>query len=109
MAEIDRGACTQASIETREERGGTVVVVVSGEIDISNAHELARAVDAVARRSPERIVFELGGLRFMDSAGLAVLLTLAARGPSVRLRNPSQSIRRVVELTGLEEVLRVEP
>ena len=45
----------------------------------------------------------------MDSAGIAVLLGAAREVSSVRLKRPSTAVRRVVELTGLNEILVVEP
>ncbi len=60
-------------------------------------------------KHPERLTFDVSALRFMDSAGIAVLLGAASNVSSVRLHSPSPSVRRVVELTGLSEVLVVEP
>jgi anti-sigma B factor antagonist len=106
--ELESGAPARATIQTRADADGTPVVTVAGELDISNAHELQDAAAAVAQTDPERVVFELSGTRFMDSAALAVLLRLAAQVPSVHLRNPSAAVRRVVELTGLRGVLHIE-
>jgi anti-anti-sigma factor len=44
----------------------------------------------------------------MDSAGIAVLIGAAAKLQHVRLRNPSPAVRRVVEITGLSDVLPIE-
>ncbi len=52
-------------------------------------------------------MFDLRELRFMDSAGIAVLLGGARRVPTVRLRDPVPAVRRVVEVTGLTTVLRL--
>jgi anti-anti-sigma factor len=45
----------------------------------------------------------------MDSAGIAVLVGVAAKVNAVQLRQPSPAVRRVVELTGLSGVLPIEP
>ena len=85
------------------------VVSVGGELDLSNAEELQRAIEPLLRSvTLERLVFELADLRFMDSSGIAVLLRAAASGKSVRLRSPSQIIRDVIRSTGLTSVLTVE-
>ncbi len=109
MGELENGRAAAAVIGTRLDPMGVPIVTVSGELDISNAEELAATVVALTDERPERLVFELGGLRFMDSAGIAVLLRAAAQVNSVLLREPSPAVRRVVELTGLTEVLRIEP
>jgi anti-anti-sigma factor len=76
---------------------------------MSNVGRLERVVASVAAKRPERIVFDLGGLRFMDSAGIAVLLGAAAKAGVVHLREPSRGVRRVIELTGLTELFAIEP
>jgi anti-sigma B factor antagonist len=110
MAELDRDApAAQAEIETRTDPGGAPVIAVSGELDMSNAGKLEEIVDAAVAAKPDRLVFDLSGLRFMDSAGIAVLLGAAGKVPTIELRDPSPPVRRVVELTGLESVLSVAP
>jgi anti-sigma B factor antagonist len=115
MAELDRpyegdGDRTAfAEIVTHNDPGGGPVVTVSGEIDLSNTAELEAKVAEVTAGRPDTLVFDLSELRFMDSAGIAVLLGAASRVGNVRLRAPSPAVARVVELTGLTEVLEIEP
>ncbi|MGH9120727.1 MAG: STAS domain-containing protein [Acidimicrobiales bacterium] len=45
----------------------------------------------------------------MDSSGLALLLSVANQGVRVQLRDPSPAVRQVVELTGLADMLVIEP
>jgi anti-anti-sigma factor len=92
-------------VETHSEPGGVAVVTVVGELDVSNAKTLESAVSRVCDGQPSELVFDLRGLQFMDSAGIAVLLGGARRVPSVRLRDPTPAVRRVVEVTGLATVL----
>jgi anti-anti-sigma factor len=96
-------------VETRADAPGGPVIAVSGDLDISSVEQLRNAVSEMAQGRPEELTFEMSGLRFMDSAGIAVLLGAAGSVPSVRLRNPTRAVRRVIELTGLTEVLKVEP
>jgi anti-anti-sigma factor len=53
-------------------------------------------------------VFDMTGLRFMDSSGIALILEVSHRATSVSLRNPTPTIRRVVEATGLADILAIE-
>jgi anti-sigma B factor antagonist len=98
----------QLAIDTRVDSAGVAIVTVSGELDTSNAASLDTAVAAVTAEGQEQLVFDLGGLRFMDSAGIAVLVGAADRVSTVHLREPSQAVQRVIELTGLSAVLPVE-
>lgn len=99
----------EVSVEHWREDAGTVVVRITGEVDMSNAASVQETVDQVVGSGVERLIFDLGGLEFIDSSGLAVLLAAAQKVPSVRLRNPSSIGLRVVEVTGLSETLPTEP
>jgi stage II sporulation protein AA (anti-sigma F factor antagonist) len=109
VAELEHDPATEAAIDARTDPSGAAIVTVSGDLDISNADALEAAVASIVARSPERLVFDLSRLRFMDSAGIAVLLGAAAKVQSVHIRNPTPAVRRVVELTGLTQVLPIEP
>src|SRR5579871_3746491 len=106
MADVDdsdNGA--PLGIQTRADNAGAPVIAVSGDLDISSVERLRSAVAEVAAQRPEQLTFDVRELRFMDSAGIAVLLGAASSVPSVRLVNPTAPVRRVIELTGLTDVL----
>src|SRR5438874_10912065 len=109
MAELDRDAPAEAAFETRTDPSGAPVIAVSGELDMSSAGRLEEVVGAAIAAGPEKLIFDRSGLRFMDSAGIAVLLRAAAKVAVIELREPSPPVRRVLELTGLEGVLSVGP
>ena len=108
MAELDGERAADMVIEKRSDPGGAPVVAVSGELDISNAATLEATVAALAAERPERLSFDLSGLRYMDSAGIAVLLGAATKLKEVHVRDPSPAVRRVIEITGLSDVLSIE-
>jgi len=105
----DRAAdVAEVLIGTRIDPTGVPIVTISGELDTSNAASLEEAIASTVAKHPELLIFDLGLLRFMDSAGIAVLVGVAAQVNTVQLRNPSGVVRRVIELTGLSGVLRIE-
>jgi anti-sigma B factor antagonist len=109
VAELeDTPGSAPLGVETRTEPGGDPVIAVSGDLDISSVERLRSAVDEVSAARPDELTFDMSRLRFMDSAGIAVLLGAAGRVPTVRLRNPTPAVRRVIELTGLTQVLEIE-
>jgi len=91
------------NVETAKE-GGALVFRLTGELDIQSASSAQDAVDAALGGGAERAVFDLQGLTFMDSSGIALLLSVARRLP-VEVRNPSAVIRQVIEMTGLAHSL----
>jgi anti-sigma B factor antagonist len=98
------GITTEVSFED----GPTAVVRVVGEIDISTVGAVRAAMVTALEGSPGRLVFDLAGVDFMDSSGLAVLLQARKAAESIHVRNPSTVVRRLIELTGLSDVLPIE-
>jgi anti-sigma B factor antagonist len=93
---------------TASSDAGVAVLAVCGELDMSNAATLKAAIASWGAESSGRLVFDLSGLHFIDSAGIAVLLEAAERFESVSVRAPTRVVRRVIEVTGLTGVLPFE-
>jgi anti-anti-sigma factor len=109
MAELEDGQATAIAITTGRDPDGTPVLRVSGQLDISNASTLEDALMKAAEAKPRTIVFDLAELEFMDSAGISVLVRARSEVGEVRLRNPSPIVRRLIEITGLAEILPSDP
>ncbi len=110
MAELSNGEDAGAVvIEAGSDAGGATVLSVSGQLDISNAGTLEQAVAHATAAHPDRLVFDLSGLEFMDSAGISVIVRAASVVDQVSLRNPSPIVRRLIDITGLADVLVIEP
>ncbi len=108
MAELEGEAGADVVVETQTDPSGAKVVSLSGELDSANADALDAKLAPLVQERPTELIFDLSALRFMDSAGIAVLLGVAAKVGAVRLRDPSPAVRRVIELTGLSDVLPIE-
>lgn len=107
MAELGDEQATQLAIATGDSEG-IPVISVSGQLDISNAAALEQALEHVAASAPRALIFDLSGLEFMDSAGVSVLVRARAEVGEVRLRSPTPIVRRLIEITGLAEILPIE-
>ena len=67
---------------------GNAVVTVRGELDISNVDQLEAAVAPILETKPDRLIVDLGGLRFADSsahAQTAFDLMVARRQGEIRV------------------------
>jgi anti-sigma B factor antagonist len=88
---------------------GDAVVAVSGELDLSTAGELGRALIDLVGRHPHALTVDLAGLRFIDSTGLTLLVRtrtqLAEDGATLWLSSPTPPVRRVLEIVGLDTLL----
>lgn len=93
--------------------GDEALVRLSGELDISTAGELTGVLDELAAAGARRIVVDLTDLTFCDSTGIAAFVRgdnrAAARGGWLRVTGATGRVHRVLQVTGLAEVLRHEP
>jgi anti-sigma B factor antagonist len=91
---------------------GVVVASVSGELDMLTAPRL-RSVVAAELAGCSVLVIDLAGVSFLGSAGLAVLVEASheAERHQVELRvvATGRTVRRPLEITGLDEVLTTFP
>jgi anti-anti-sigma factor len=82
---------------------------VAGRLDAYWADHLARALEEAIRDGADRIRLDLGGVSFISSVGLRVLLRfykqLRQIGGGLAVSNPSEAVKRVLELAGLDELL----
>ena len=82
-----------------------LVVGVNGEIDLASAPKLREELLIALRRHGARLALDLGGVTFLDGAGINALL--AARrharleGGWVRVAGASRRARNILMLTGL--------
>lgn len=97
------------TIVITQEDGGAPMVKVAGEIDLATADQLRTALLPVLAAGPPCITFHLAGVDFIDSSGLAVLVNSANHTDEVFVREPSPAVLRVIEATGLSDILRTAP
>jgi anti-sigma B factor antagonist len=92
----------------RREAGRRTVVAVSGEVDIASAPALRSALETALDAGTQELWVDLCATTFMDSSGLHVLAD-AHRVAEERLTIvcPPGNVRRVLDLTGLVDALRV--
>ena len=109
MDDIDHSGASVGSAEATINEAGVAVIKLNGEIDMSNVDSLREVIEPVLQQTYERVDFDLSGLDFMDSSGIALLLRIAAKTGSVRLRGPSALVRRMIAATGLSDVLLMDP
>ena len=63
----------------RAESGGNPAILLSGEIDISNAGHLARALEGSVSNLDHELILDLTQVTYVDSAGIRVMFQLARR------------------------------
>ena len=88
--------------------GSSVVVSVTGEVDIATTAQLSTALGAALRRGAEGLVCDLTGVSFLGAAGLTALLVARRRAIACHtwldLVCPQPLPRKVIALVGLDAV-----
>ena len=96
-----------------EQRAGVVVVSVAGELDMATAPQLQDQISDLLERGQTRLVFDLAEVSFCDSTGLSVFVRAKNGadevGGVVRLAAPQRGVLRILEVSGLVEVLHTYP
>jgi anti-sigma B factor antagonist len=99
------------SVGVNQSEAGAVVAV-EGELDLATAPQLRDTLVALSEQGQTQIVLDLTRLQFIDSTGLSVLVMAHNRARadsgSILIRNPSQSVLRIFEITGLVSVFTIE-
>jgi anti-sigma B factor antagonist len=98
-----------AIVTLADEHDGDVAVArLSGEIDSSNVHEIAARLRAALTNRSTAMVVDLSEVRYLDSAGINLLFTLAdelrGRQQALHMVVPSSSpVARMLSITGLDQ------
>ena len=87
----------------------STVLEVEGELDLASSRQLKEAILYARKNAPPLLVLDLEKLRFIDMAGLRVMLVAyqaaKADGQQLVLANVPGRIRRVLALAEVEDVL----
>jgi anti-sigma B factor antagonist len=84
-------------------------IALDGEFDMSGVARFSSCVSAVLAPHPLSVAVDARGVTFIDSSGLMALLrgrdVAAEAGVAFRVVKPSPPLRRLAELTGVEDLL----
>ena len=91
--------------------GDRALVSLRGELDMSGIDRARQAIEQAESLDKQLLVLDLSELEFIDSTGLEVVLRAARRahdaGRRLVVRRPSRYVRRLLELTAIDQSLDV--
>jgi len=96
------------SLSVRSRRDGDAhVVELIGELDLDGAPAVEEELLAAEATDAPSIVVDLGGLQFIDSTGIRLIVMAAERDEDGRLtlRRGTKQVQRVFEITDLVDRL----
>jgi len=100
-----------ASVRVHSAEQGLVVLHVSGELDTTSAQELALPLQDQLTDANKTVVVDLGGVRFLGSAGLEALVVGRQRAAEIGITfvivASSRAALRPIEATGLDAVFTI--
>ena len=82
------------------------VLQVAGELDFDSSTQLFASASS-ASEPPQPITIDMGAVTFMDSTAIGVLVQVSHQR-TVTIVNPSEQVRRILEITGLTEWFGLE-
>ena len=103
---MDDDAAQLNTVTTFE--GSAAVVAVVGELDAATCEILTNAAHDAVARGAARLILDLSAVDFMDSSGISALIAARSIAP-IALRQPSPAVEQLIGLTGLTDVLAIEP
>ena len=92
---------------------GILVAKIDGDIDHHSAKSIRERIDSVIfERKPALVLLDLSAVDFMDSSGLGLILgrfnTAKELGLDLKILSPSRSVKKVLELAGIERLIKIE-
>lgn len=97
-------------IETRDS-GNIKIVEMSGNLDTNSANQADDRLKELVDAGATNIILNVGGLGFISSSGLRVLLTTAQRlskaNGQLVLTNLNKTVKEVFSISGFDTILTV--
>ena len=98
------------NLKSRKEKD-VFIVAVDGEVDAYNSGKIREKVKELIKNGENKVVLDLAGVNYMDSAGLGVLLSshtsLRKANGGIKLIGISDEIMDIFEFTRINEVLDI--
>lgn len=92
-----------------DENGTRRTVTLEGSCDLATAPRLRQSLHGLFPPEVDEVVLDVGGLEFIDSTGLGVVLGAMRRlregGGSLSIAGAKGIVRRVLEITDLDKVI----
>ncbi|WP_244368256.1 STAS domain-containing protein [Micromonospora echinofusca] len=92
---------------------GCPVVVVSGDLDFTTIAPLRTELQNLLDQRPGTIVLDFGGLSFIDSTGLSIIVHTWRSGhdsgTALHLRNTPKFLATILDITGVAGLLARPP
>lgn len=99
---------TYVTIDVQEEY---MAAHLFGELDHHSVQPIREEIDSMAgQNKPTELILDFGGVTFMDSSGIGLVMgrykLMQELGGTLRLTQLSASIRRVMQVAGMDKLAK---
>jgi anti-anti-sigma factor len=108
MDELTEMPRARLAVSTDPADGPNLVVRLAGNLDLAGLTDITEQVEELLARDPQPLVVDLADVAFIDSSGVGLLIRLAHRFGPMRARAASPSVRRVIKVLGLVDLLGLD-
>jgi len=100
-------------IERREEPGGVTILSFTGEFDAFNLPKISEGIDQLIQKGRTRLIFNLKGLKFINSSSLGYMITTQKRlreyDGELVVAEPSKFFETTVATLGIDRIFKIYP
>jgi anti-anti-sigma factor len=101
----------QTSSSAVRQKDGVAILDLPARIDASAEQTLTEAYDRAVASSPKRIVLNFGGVDYLSSTGIALIVGILARsrkdGRQITAAGLSDHYREIFEITRLADFMKI--
>jgi stage II sporulation protein AA (anti-sigma F factor antagonist) len=93
-----------------EQHDGVFVIAVEGELDMNTATDLERELEGPLSAAKSPLLIDLSACEFIDSTGIALIVrSWQTLNGGFALCGVGHQVKRVLDITGLEETIPTHP
>ncbi len=99
-------------MEIQQKTEGSVEVIsISGEIDLYNAPDIKKLIQALIAENKVKVVIDFDKVTYIDSSGIGAMISslsnLKKQGGMLKISNIHDSVKKVFELTKLTSFFQI--
>ena len=91
---------------------GRLTLVLRGDLDAYTGPRFNQSLRSAVARTKGDVAMDMSDVTFVDSSGIAILVAVAKelreRGSQLVIQSPPQMVAKVLEMTGVNRLVRLE-
>ena len=97
----------------QEDKGNVQIISMKSDLVADNVSDLKEALAGLLAAEKKNIVIDMGGMNYIDSSGLAALISklneFRKKKGDVRLASMNNTVRNIFDVTFLSSLFKIYP